>query len=66
MAYELRLPGQPAVTFDTEAEAIAAAREALQTDLDAEPEIYDLATGKPCAPGASKSWREDLKKRVGF
>ena len=66
MPYELRLPGQPSRSFETEAEAVEAARQAMLADADAEPEIYDAATGKPCAPGASKGWREDLKSRVGF
>ena len=66
MAYELRLPGQAARTFETEAEAIEAARAALAADLDYEPEVIDLATGKPCAPAASAAWREELKGRVGF
>jgi hypothetical protein len=66
MAYELRIPGQPPASFDTEAAAIAAARGCLADNPDAEPEVIDLATGKPCAPGASKEWRDELSKRVGF
>ncbi len=66
MSFELRLSGAPPAQFDTEDEAIAAARQALQTDPNAEPEVIDLTTGKPCAPAADKSWREDLKNRVGF
>jgi len=66
MAYELRLPGTPHAQFESEEEAVAAARRALDADPDAEPEIIDLATGKPAAPGSSKNWREELKNRVGF
>ena len=66
MSYELRLNGQAAGTFDAEDAAVAAARDALRRDPDAEPEIFDLSTGKPYAPGASKSWREELANRVGF
>ena len=66
MPYELRCPGRPAATFDTEPEAVAAAREILVEDPDAEVDVIDTATGKPAPPGASKGWREDLKKRVGF
>lgn len=66
MAYELRINGAARGTFDTEEAAVSAAREAIQRDVDAEPEIYDLSTGKPSAPGASKTWREELANRVGF
>ena len=66
MAYELRLNGAPKGQFDTEEAAIAAARDAIRQDADAEPEIFDLETGKPSAPGASKTWREELANRVGF
>jgi hypothetical protein len=30
------------------------------------PEIWDTTTGKPAAPAASKAWREDLARKVGF
>ena len=66
MAYELRLGGTSKGQFDTEEAAVAAARDAVRQDADAEPEIFDLETGKPCAPGASKTWREELANRVGF
>ncbi len=66
MAFELRLGGNPPALFDTEPEAVEAARQALLHDPDAEPEIYDTSTGEPCAPGASKNWREEMKNRVGF
>jgi hypothetical protein len=66
MAYELRLAGAPKGCFDTEEAAVAAARDIIRANADAEPEIYDLETGKPCAPGASTSWREELANRVGF
>jgi hypothetical protein len=66
MPYELRVPGAPPQRFETEQDAVEAAKQLLQGDLDAEPEIIDLATGKPAAPGASRNWREELKNRVGF
>ena len=66
MGYELRLSGRAPAVFETEAEAMAAARAALQDDADAEPEVFDTATGQPCAPGASKAWREALKREVAF
>ncbi len=66
MAYELRIPGAPSARFETEQEAVEAARLALREAPDAEVEVIDLTTGKPAAPGASRSWREELKNRVGF
>ncbi len=66
MPYELRIPGSSPTQFATEQEAVATARVALQDDPNAEPEIFDTDTGKPCAPAASKSWREELATRVGF
>lgn len=66
MPYEMRIPGQPAATFDTEAEAMAAARERLTANPDEELEVIDLSTGKAAAPGATTESRDDLKKGVGF
>lgn len=66
MAFELRTSGSPSITFDTEQEAIAAARDVLRGNADAEVDIIDTTTGQPVAPGASGSWREDLAGRVGF
>jgi hypothetical protein len=42
-------------TFDTEEEAVAGARELILTQPDSDPEIWDIATGKPAAPAASKA-----------
>lgn len=66
MAYELRCPGRPAREFATEAEAVAAARQVLADDGDAEVDVIDTETGRAAAPGASRAWREELSKRVGF
>ena len=66
MPYELRTPGAQAQLFETEQDAVAAAKRLLQEDPNAEPEVIDLSTGKPAAPGASRRWREELKNRVGF
>ena len=66
MAYELRVGGTPKGQFDTEEAAVAAARDVIRANPDADPEVFDLETGKPCAPGASKTWREELANRVGF
>ena len=63
MPYELREKGRPVQTFDTEDEAVAGARELLRTQPDSAPEIWDTTTGKPAA---SKAWREDLARKVGF
>lgn len=66
MPYELRMPGRKPVTFETEPEAMAAARQCLREDLAAEPEVIDLATGKACAPGSTAAWREEFTQEVGF
>ena len=66
MPYELHVSGRQPAVFDTEEQAVAAARQLMLENPDAEPEIRDASTGKPVAPGASKSWREELKSRVGF
>ncbi len=66
MAYELRVGSVARESFPTEEEAIAAVRALILAEPDAEPEVFDLATGRPCAPGASRNWREELAKRVGF
>ncbi len=66
MPYELRLGGVPPTLFETEQEAVAAARQMLQDNPDAEPEIIDTATGHAAAPGSSKNWREELRSKVGF
>jgi hypothetical protein len=66
MAYELRVGGAPKGQFGTEEAAVAAARDVIREDADADVEVFDLETGKPCAPGASQTWRDDLAKRVGF
>ena len=66
MPYEMRLAGRAPAPFDTEADAVAAARQVLLDDPDAEPEVFDTATGRPVAPGASKGWREELKNKAGF
>jgi hypothetical protein len=66
MPYELRVDGKSVQIFDTEEEAIAHAREAMQARPECEPEIWDTTTGKPAAPAASKAWRDDLARKVGF
>ena len=49
-----------------EEEAMAAVREAILADADAEPEVYDTRTGQPAAPGSSAGWREHLATKTGF
>lgn len=66
MPYELRLDDQTVLTFDSEEEAVARAREEVRANPDLEPELRDTTTGKPVAPGASKGWRDDLSKTVGY
>jgi hypothetical protein len=66
MSYALRIKGGASPTFDTEEEAVARAREILQTHPDAELDIWDTTTGKPAAPAGSKAWRDELARKVGF
>ena len=66
MRYELRIGGTPKGRFATERAAVAAARDIIRDDADADVEIFNLETGRPCAPAASKTWREALANRVGF
>ena len=66
MAYEVRVGGKAVGTYETEQDAMAAVRETLLADADAEPEVYDTETGKPAAPGSSKGWREHLTTKTGF
>ena len=66
MPYTVRLDGRTVVTFDTEKEAVARARSILQDEADKQPEVLDAETGQPVAPGASKSSRDDLARKIGF
>jgi hypothetical protein len=66
MPYELRLKDGSRQIFDTEEEAVARAGEILQEHPDVEIDIWDTTTGKPAAPGASKSWREEIARKIGF
>ena len=66
MGYELRVAGAVIGTFDQPEAAVEAARLALRSQPDSEPEIIDTATGKPFAPAASRGWREYLANKIGF
>jgi hypothetical protein len=66
MPYELRIAGKTSAQFETEQEAVEAAKEVLFDDPNADPEVIDLSTGHAAAPGASKRWREELRNKVGF
>ena len=66
MHYELRAKDRTVQKFDTEDAAVTAARELIRAQPDSDPEIWDTTTGKPAAPAASKAWREDLARKVGF
>jgi hypothetical protein len=57
MAFEYRLKGQVMGTFDTEEEALAHARQAMQSHPEDEPEVWDTTTGEPAGPAASKEGR---------
>ena len=66
MSYELRIGGTSRAQFATEQEAIAAAKQILIDDPNSDAEIIDLSTGRAAAPGSSKSWRDELRSKVGF
>lgn len=66
MGYEVRIDRHSVGEFATTEAALARVREALKLRPDCEPEIIDLATGRPFAPAASRRWREQLAKQVGY
>jgi hypothetical protein len=66
MPFEVRLAGKLVATFDSEAAAVARAREMLRQDADRQPEVLDTATGRAVAPGASAESRERLAGKIGF
>ncbi len=66
MGYERRLDHTDVQTSETADQAVAAARAAVWSRPESEPEIRDTATGKPFAPAASKAWRDQLAEKVRF
>jgi hypothetical protein len=60
--YEVRIKSRPTVRFDTQPEAEAYAG----LHADENPEMVDIASGQPAAPGATKEDREDYARKVGF
>ena len=66
MPYELRMRGKTNERFETQQEAVEAAKKAIAADPEAEPDVIDLSTDDPAAPGADKASREDLRSKVGF
>ena len=66
MSFTVRLKGKIVAAYDTEAEAVARAREIVLQDADNQPEVIDEQTGRGAAPGASARSREQLATKVGF
>jgi len=66
MAFELRADGRTVCTCDTAEEALSRVRDLVRTTPDCEPEIFDLATGRPLEPAASRHWRDDLARKMGY
>lgn len=66
MAYEIRMEGKPAETFESSEAALDRVREILASDPDADPEVIDSKTGRAFEPAASKRWREHLANKVGY
>ena len=51
MHYELRAKDRTVQKFDTEDEAVTAARELIRAQPDSDPEIWDAPTAATCPPG---------------
>lgn len=66
MPYQVRTDQTIMGPFESQEEALACVRNLLQRDPNAEPEVRDSSTGEPLAPGASKSWREELANEIGY
>ena len=66
MSFELRVGGTKRAEYETEQEAVEAAKQLLIEDPDSDAEVIDLSTGHAAAPGSSKQWRDELRNRVGF
>lgn len=66
MRYRVRVDGAVTGMFATQEDAVAAVREIVQRDVNAEPEIVDDETGKAVTPGSSSRWREHLAGQVGY
>ena len=66
MRYKVRINKRPVARFATSEEALARVRQELRGQPDCEPEIFDAETGKPFEPAASRGWREQLAKEVGY
>lgn len=66
MAYELRLEGQASELFVTTEAALRRVRSIIRNQPDADPEIVDTRTGRAFEPAASKDWREELARKLGY
>ncbi len=64
MAYELRIDGKTTAVHERAEEAVEAARAALQSRPECEPEIFDTTTDKPFESAASVGWREHLAQTL--
>ena len=65
MRYKVRVSGAVTGTFATQEEAVAAVRDIVRQDVNAEP-ILDDETGKPVTPASSRAWREHLAHQIGY
>ncbi|HEX5325284.1 MAG TPA: hypothetical protein VFW75_01320 [Acetobacteraceae bacterium] len=66
MRYQVHIEKREVGSFATSEEALAWVRRELKTRPDCEPEILDGETGQPFAPAASRGWRDQLAKTVGY
>ncbi len=61
-----RLGDKTIATFATMEEALDQARAIVRDDTDTQPEVLDVDTGQPVAPGANRGSRDLLASKIGF
>ena len=66
MRYKVRVSGAVTVTFATQEEAVAAVRDIVRQDVNAQPGTLDDETGKPVTPASSRAWREHRAHQIGY
>ena len=62
--YELRIDSRPIAVYANEAAALSSVREAAWRNTDAEIEVIDIRTGRPCGMAASVEWRDEIAARI--
>ena len=62
--YELRIDSRPIAVHANEAAALSRVREVAWRNTDAEIEVMDMRTGRPCGVAASAEWRDEIAARI--